>query len=208
MAAKKAQDARRQEEKNKAEIEERKQKDEAIFNRQYYQDMTDRTEVRNMLRKLREQQTAQRNANEARAAVLGTTAEQQIAEQDSLNKGYADSIADIASNASMLKDGYLKDYQGNLHDYYDSRQKMNTRMSQIEQNSSNNWATAANNAFNAAMGAAGVAAGAAGVNGAPVAKNAAVKHVDVPDNNSPSVIPEEWRIFQHDPYSSYYHNFT
>lgn len=161
MAAKSAKDAKDTEMKNAQENQKQKNQDEAIFNRQYYQDMTERSEVQNMLRKLREQQAEQRGANEARAAVLGTTEEQNIASQDSLNKSYADSIAEITNNASTLKDSYLKDYQNNLHTYYDKVRDSNTKLSQMQQSQSNQWGQAATNAFQAAGSFAGIAAGAA-----------------------------------------------
>lgn len=165
MAAKKAADARKAEMKNEIETQKEKNQEEAIFNRQYYQDMTERSEVQNMLRKLREQQTEQRHANEAKGTVLGETEEQKIAKQDSLNKSYADTIAEITSNASTLKDSYLKDYQNDLHTYYDKRREMNSAVAQMEKENSNQWGTTASNAFAAAAGAAGVAAGAASGSG-------------------------------------------
>lgn len=172
MAAKNAKDAKDTAMKNAQENQKQKNQDEAIFNRQYYQDMTERTEVQNMLRKLREQQAEQRGANEARAAVLGTTEEQNIASQDSLNKRYADSVAEITSNASTLRDSYLKDYQNNLHTYYDKVRETNTNLSNMQKETSNQWAQAANNAFQAAGSFAGIAAGAAGGTGTPTATTA------------------------------------
>ena len=162
MAAKNATDARKTAMKNAAETEEQKRQDEAIFNRQYYQDMTERSEVKNMLRKLQEQQAEQRSANEARAAVLGTTEEQQIAQQDSLNKSYADSLAEMTRNASTLRDGYLQNYQNSLHNYYTQRRQDNTNLSNLQKDMSNQWGQAASNAFQAAGSFAGIAAGAAG----------------------------------------------
>lgn len=161
MAATQAKEARRKEEKNRSEIEEEKRRRENLFNLRYHQDMTDRTEVQGMLRELREQQDAQRSQNEAKGAVLGDTKEQQIAEQDSLNKAHADSIAKIASNASALKDGYLDNYENSLSNYYQSVREHNSRMAQIAKDGSNQWAQTATNAFGAAASAAGVAAGAA-----------------------------------------------
>lgn len=162
MAAKQAKDARSLEERNRAEVAKERRTHEDLFNRRYHQDMTERTEVQSMLRELREKHDQQRNQNEARGAVLGETQEQQIARQQGLNKAYADSVAGITRNASALKDGYLDDYEKNLTNYYQQNRDMNTRMSQMAQNSSNQWATAANNAMNAAVSAAGIAAGMAG----------------------------------------------
>lgn len=170
MAAKSAKDARRKEEKNKAEIEEEKRRRENLFNLRYHQDMTDRTEVQGMLRELREQQDAQRSQNEARGAVMGDTKEQQLAEQQGLNKSMADSMAEMTRNASALKDGYLDNYENSLSDYYNKTREHNSRMSEIEMNRSNQWAQTATNAVNAmansAVAAAGMAdAGAAGMPG-------------------------------------------
>lgn len=162
MAAASAKQARRQEEKNRAEIEEEKRKRENLFNLRYHQDMTDRTEVQGMLRELREQQDAQRSQNEAKGAVMGDTKEQQIAQQQGLNKAYADSVAGIASNASALKDGYLNQYENSLANYYQQSRAHNSAMSQIEQNRSNQWAQAATNAAGAAASGAVALAGMAG----------------------------------------------
>ena len=115
-----------------------------------------------MLRKLQEQQAEQRSANEARAAVLGTTEEQQIAQQDKLNKSYADSLAEMTRNVSTLRDGYLQNYQNNLHNYYTQRMKNNSDLSNLQKDMSNQWGQAASNAFQAAGSFAGIAAGAAG----------------------------------------------
>ena len=213
MAAKSANDARRKEEKNRAEIEEEKRKKEAIFNQRYHQDMTDRTEVQGMLREMRERQDAQRSQNEARNAVLGATKEQELAQEEGLNKAYADSIAQIASNASMLKDGYLDDYENNLGKYYQSVRDHNSKMSAIEMNRSNQLATAASNAAGAVTG--GLTSLGGMIDGGPqkapaVKPDAAMQHVDTPDINTPATgaIPEEWRMFQHDPHGVYYRNFA
>ena len=160
MAAKNAADARKTAMKNAAATEEQKRQDEALYNRQYYQDMTERSEVKNMLRKLQEQQAEQRSANEARGAVLGTTEEQQIAQQDSLNKSYANSLGEMTANASTLRDGYLRDYQNNLRNYYTQRRQDNTNLSNLQKDISNQWGQAASNAFQAAGSFAGIAAGA------------------------------------------------
>lgn len=124
--------------------------------------MTDRTEVQGMLRELREQQDAQRNQNEARAAVSGETKEQQIAEQQGLNKAFADSVANIASNSSMLKDGLLDGYDNSMRQYYEAKRAHNTAMGQIAQNTSNQWAQAANNGVGLMAGSAQTLAGAVG----------------------------------------------
>lgn len=115
-----------------------------------------------MLRELRERQDAQRSQNEAKAAVLGETKEQQLAEEQGLNKAYADSVAQIASNSSLLKDGYLDAYENNLSNYYNQRRAHNTAMAGIEQGASNQWAQVANNGVGLMATGAQTLAGAVG----------------------------------------------
>ena len=80
------------------------------FNKQYYSDITQRTDIQNMLRILQENQEKTAKRDEALAAITGATAESQLAAQESRNKSYADALAEIASNASTLKDTYLQNY--------------------------------------------------------------------------------------------------
>lgn len=85
-----------------------------VFNRQYYQDITQRTDVQNMLRLMNENQERQAKRDEALSAITGGAAETALAAQDSRNKSYADALAEIASNASQLKDTYLQQYQNGM----------------------------------------------------------------------------------------------
>lgn len=85
-----------------------------IFNRQYYQDITQRTDVQKILRLMNENQERQAKRDEALSAITGGTAEAFLAAQDSRNKSYADALAEIASSASQLKDTYLQQYQNDM----------------------------------------------------------------------------------------------
>ena len=80
------------------------------FNKQYYSDITQRTDVQNMLRIMQENQDKQAKRDDAIAAITGATPEAQLAAQGNRNKSYADALAEIASNASTLKDTYLQNY--------------------------------------------------------------------------------------------------
>lgn len=121
--------------------------DTAIFNKQYYQDMTKRTEVQNMMRMLAENQKKADTRASAQAAIMGSTPEQQLASQEVNRSTFADAVANIASNASQMRDQYLRDYQGQRNRYYQQRLGMQDELAGIERNTSNQWATAATNAF-------------------------------------------------------------
>ena len=110
------------------------------FNRQYYSDITKRTDVQNMLRLLQENQQQQAKRDDAVAAVTGATPEAQLAAQGNRNKSYADALAEIASNASSLKDTYLQNYMT-------QRLGMVNPQAQIHQNMSNMWGQAGTNLF-------------------------------------------------------------
>ena len=80
-------------------------------------------------------------------------------------------------------------------------------------NRSNQLATAASNAAGAVTG--GLTSLGGMIDGGPqkapaVKPDAAMQHVDTPDINTPATgaIPEEWRMFQHDPHGVYYRNFA
>lgn len=121
--------------------------DTGWFNKQYYQDLTKRTDVQNMVRMLSDHQKKADTRATAQAAIMGATPEQQLASQDVNRSAFADSLANIASNASQMRDQYLQNYQGQRNRYYQQRLGMQDELSNIEQNKSNQWATAATNAF-------------------------------------------------------------
>lgn len=116
---------------------------ENLYNQSYYQDITKRTDVQNMLRLLQENQDKQARRDEALSAITGATTESKLAAQDSRNKSYADALAEIASNASTLKDTYRQQYLTN---------KLNLTDPSIAllQNESNMWSQTANNMFQSA----------------------------------------------------------
>lgn len=111
------------------------------FNKQYYSDITQRTDVQNMLRILDENQQKQAKRDEAIGAITGATQESLLAAQDSRNKSYANALAEIASNASTLKDTYLQNYLA---------QKMGMTNPEygIRSNLATQWGSAATNLFN------------------------------------------------------------
>lgn len=121
--------------------------DKALFEKQYYQDITKRTEIQNMLRILDENQRKADARSDAQAAIMGATPEQQLAAKEVNRRTYADSLADIASNASQIRDQYLRDYQGQRNKHYAQRLGMQDVLSGIYSNQANQWATAANGAF-------------------------------------------------------------
>jgi len=120
---------------------------EALFNKQYYQDITKRTEIQNMLRILDENQKKADTREAARAAITGATPEQQLASKEVSRRTFADTVADIASNASQLRDQYLRDYQNQRNGYYAQRLGLQDQLAAIHTNTANQWATAATNAF-------------------------------------------------------------
>lgn len=146
IGAARAKDAREAERQNRLEAEEERQKRENLFARRYYQDVTERTEVQAMMRELRERNEREQKRNEAKNAVLGATKQQEIAQQDSLNKSYAEGIGEMTRNASQLRDGYLNQYENSLSKYYDNMRASNTKQAEMAQQNANSWAQAGANA--------------------------------------------------------------
>lgn len=142
-------EATKEAKKKQAIIDQQYAEDSALFNKQYYQDITKRTEIQNMLRILDENQRKADSREAARAAITGATPEQQLASREVNRRTFADTVADIASNASQLRDQYLRDYQGQRNRYYAQRLGMQDLLAAIHANAANQWATSANNAFKA-----------------------------------------------------------
>lgn len=130
-------------------IEQQAKENESIFNKQYYQDVTKRTDIQNMLRLLDEKQRRADSRSDALSAIVGATPEQQLASKEVSRRSYADALATMASEASALKDNYLRDYTGQRNRYYAQRLGMQDQLAGIHQNESNQWAQAGVNAFNA-----------------------------------------------------------
>lgn len=128
-------------------IEQQAAEDKAWFNRQYYQDITKRTDIQNMLRMLDENQRKADTRVQAQAAITGATPEQQLASREVNRKTFADSLADMASNASALRDQYLNNYHNQRARTWAQRLGMQDQLAGIYANTANQWATGASNAF-------------------------------------------------------------
>lgn len=147
VAAKKSRDAANEQRKKQGIINEQDAFNEGVFDKQYYADYTKRTEVQNMLRQLEDSQKAADARSTAKGAIMGATPEQQLASQEVNRSAYADSLAQMVSNMSMMRDQYMRDRQGNKNRYYQQRLGMQDQLAGIDQNMSNQWATASTNAF-------------------------------------------------------------
>jgi hypothetical protein len=121
---------------------------DSIFNKQYYQDITNRTEVQNMMRLMEENQEKQAKRDEALAAITGGTAESALAAQESRNKSYADTLADIASNASTLKDTYLQNYQAQKLALANPEERLAMQKANLFGNRADQFAQTSVNLFN------------------------------------------------------------
>ena len=119
-----------------------------IFESQYYQNMTDRTEIQDILKKLRENQQTERERDNAQAAALGLSAEQRLAQTEARNRTTADTISNIATKASMLKDSYLNNWQAQQNNYFAGRLGLQNELANIYMNRSGQTSTASTNLFN------------------------------------------------------------
>ena len=88
---------------------------EAWYNQEYYKDYTQRLDVQNTIRKMREEMDRQGKISEGRQAVMGGTNEQQLAEMDARTKATSNVIADLGANAQQRKDRVMDQYRDRLH---------------------------------------------------------------------------------------------
>ncbi len=100
-------------EKKKAqgELDRMKGDNENWFNREYYEDYTKRSDVRNLLGRMRERFRERNDAARNTAAVMGGTPESGLAVKKENNRAYADAAGQIASSASSHRDNVMNRYQ-------------------------------------------------------------------------------------------------
>lgn len=125
------------------------------FNRQYYSDVTQRTDIQNMMRLLDENQGEQAKRDEAMAAVMGGSPQVMLASQESRNKSYADAMAEIASSASQLKDTYMQNYVNTKMGMVDPSVAGYQQMAELLMQQSAQSGQASNNMFTTALNLAG-----------------------------------------------------
>lgn len=113
MARKEAERARK-----KMAMQEAEQRN--LFNKQYYQDILNRPDTQNMLRRLRNDMELGINRVNNAAAVTGQTSEAKAAAKADFAKSYADAVANIAASAADNKDAALTQYQNSRNQSYNN----------------------------------------------------------------------------------------
>ena len=149
VAAVRAKRAANEQKKKAGIIEQHGAEDTALFNRQYFQDMSKRSDVQNIFRNLDQGQKKADTRTSAQGAVMGATPEQLLAGQEVNRRAYADSVADLASNASRLRDQYAQNYQNQRSKYFAERLGMQDQLAAIENNMAKQWSQAGVGAFQA-----------------------------------------------------------
>lgn len=149
-ASSSAKKGRKELEKQYSLIDQLDSKNESLFNKQYYQDITNRTDMQNMFRMLQENQKQAEERAAAQSAVMGATPEQQLASQEINRKSYADALADVASNASQLKDAYMENYMGRVNNIFGQRMNLSDKVAQSWMNQSAQQSQAASNLYQGA----------------------------------------------------------
>lgn len=147
MAAGKAAKAKAKTLENDARVSAQEALNESLFNKQYYQDITRRSDMQNMFRMLEENQ---RNAEErasAQNAIMGATDSQRLAGTETIRKSYADSMAELASNAAQLKDAYMENYMSRASGLFDKKIDMGSTLAGIYSNEANQMSQAGTNLF-------------------------------------------------------------
>lgn len=92
-----------------------------LFNRTYYSNMLDRSDVRGLLSDMREQMATSTQALKNKASVTGATPESITAAQKAQNQAYGKAVSQVASYATGWKENALKNYlsaRTALEEYY------------------------------------------------------------------------------------------
>lgn len=122
---------------------------DSLFNRTYYSNMLDRSDVRGLLGDLREQMTETTQTLRNKAAVTGATPESITAAQKAQNQAYGKAVSQVASYATGWKENALKNYlsaRNALEEYY--RPAKSNYMTHILGNSFSSTLNTLKNMFN------------------------------------------------------------
>ena len=166
VAAGKAAKAKRKAQEDEARVSAQEAKNEALFNKQYYQDITKRSDMQNMLRLMEENQRNSEERASAQGAIMGATDSQQLAEREGIRKSYADSMADLASNAAQLKDAYMENYMNRASGLFDKKMEIGDRLSGIYTNEASQMSQAGANLFSTGASLLGAGLGQTAGSGA------------------------------------------
>ena len=77
---------------------------DALFNRDFYSDFTQRADAQNIIRQMREEMNRQSGIDRNTAAVMGTTHAMQVANKEARNKGMANLFGGLAAQGQQWKD--------------------------------------------------------------------------------------------------------
>lgn len=94
---------------------------DSLFNRTYYSNMLDRSDVRSLLGNLREQMTRTTQDLKKQASITGATPEAVTAAQKAQNQTYGNAVSQVAGYATTWKENALKNYltaRNALETYY------------------------------------------------------------------------------------------
>ena len=103
--------ARKNRKKQEKIINQQLAENKEIFNRQYYQNILDRSDTANLLHNYRETLNRRNQARQNMATVTGATPEALAAQKKTDAEAYSNAVANISAQASQIKDNALQQYQ-------------------------------------------------------------------------------------------------
>ena len=131
----------KQRKKAQTQLNNQIKENENIFNRDYYQDILNRSDVQNLLRNTRNRIADANKIASNTAVVTGATPESVAAQKKNYAKSYSDLVSNIASQSSLLKQQAQNRYLANKNILLGQQADLyNDRASQ--------WSNVASNAGN------------------------------------------------------------
>lgn len=124
------------------------------YNKDYYQDYTQRSDNQMLLKNLKDNLMQTSKAEAGRAAVTGATPEAVAAAKQQSNDTLANATGQIAANGSAYKDNVMNRYMN-------QRQNLLSQQSNLNQQSAASWTNLMQGGLNVAAGSLGSMANAA-----------------------------------------------
>jgi len=127
------------------DINGQKLENEALFNNDYYGDYTQRADVQNTIRQMREEQKHQNDIDNNASVVTGATPEAQVAAKEARNKAMGGVFSNIAAQGAQFKDRAKQHYISNKSAIENRKMGYKTGYQQMEYADMEGTAQSANN---------------------------------------------------------------
>ncbi|WP_102408713.1 virion core protein, T7 gp14 family [Parabacteroides bouchesdurhonensis] len=140
--------AAKQRKKAQKALNEEREYNDSLFNKEYYSDPLQRSDNAALLRNLREGLKDRTKSSASTAAITGATPEAMVAEKEVANKSITDTVSNISAMNTQYKDNVMNRYLNQRQNLYNQQQQINGQNTE-------SWTNYMQNGLSTALNSAG-----------------------------------------------------